>query len=118
MAREAATDLIEGRLANWGRWARSGARASGSSPLYSLMVENDPDMARHEARTSSVDADDAAFIESKICDVCTTLDKEILTMKFVKGISEQRMCHIYHVPRWKLSQIIQAVYCKLYKACL
>lgn len=118
MAREAATDLIEGRLANWGRWARSGAKASGSSPLYSLMVENDPDMARHEARTSSVDADDAAFIESKICDVCTTLEREILTMKFAQGVPERKMCRLYNIPRWRLLQIVQSIYCKLYKVCL
>ena len=89
---------IEERLANWGRWSRTGAKreGTGSSPLYRLMKENDPSFSPSEPRILS-DDEDAFFLDHIIMQTCTALEREILVCKFIAQLTDIYTCRRTHV---------------------
>lgn len=88
---------IEERLANWGRWSRTGKHeGNGSSPLYRLMKENDPSFSPSEPRILS-DDEDAYFLDHVIMQTCTALEREILVCKFIAQLTDIYTCRRTHV---------------------
>ena len=88
---------IEERLANWGRWSRTGKHeGNGSSPLYRLMKENDPSFSPSEPRILP-DDEDAVFMDRVIMETCNQLELEILRCRYIGQLTDVYICRRTHV---------------------
>lgn len=101
---------LERRLENWGRWAAP-RRVLGTSPLYQLIVENNPgtNCEAPDDRQLPVDEADAMIIDRAIVMSCREYEKSILRKLFISHLTPSAVCSRAGVSRRCLPAVLAGI---------
>ena len=105
---------IEGRLENWGKWARISAPNAPSkcSPLYRLIRENNPGVIS-ENTIRQYDETDAWLVEKAIERVCLHYQLKILKLRFIARLRPNVICRKVGIERYSFDKELDSIEKKL-----
>jgi len=85
---------VEERLRNWGRWSRTGSGVhSQASPIYRIMVENDPNYEIEPSSSGVCDEGDALRVDRAITKAkLKPYEKEMLKLRYIQLYNKTAIC--------------------------